>query len=92
MATVFLSAGAHTVFGSLWPVPDEGTSLLMYMVHHFLREMRSDPITALHQAQLWMIDPARQPPSSMPPQLVALCDRLDLADPVTWASFTHQGR
>ncbi|MFG1841838.1 CHAT domain-containing protein [Micromonospora sp. NPDC049175] len=92
LATAFLAAGAHTVFGSLWSVPDVGTSLLMYLVHHFLYEEGHKPADALHRAQLWMLDPARQPPDGMPAELAAQCDRPDNAAPLNWAAFTHLGR
>jgi CHAT domain-containing protein len=92
LATTFLAAGAHTVFGSLWSVPDVGTSLLMYLVHHFLYEEELAPAEALHRAQLWMLDPARQPPDEMPAELTAHCRRVDNAAPLSWAAFTHLGR
>ncbi|MBM7075760.1 CHAT domain-containing protein [Micromonospora humida] len=92
LATCFLAAGAHTVFGSLWQVPDEGTSLLMYLVHHLLYEEGCAPADALHRAQLWMLDPDREPPAGMPAVLAAECSRPGLADPISWAAFTHQGR
>ncbi|MGW3859350.1 CHAT domain-containing protein [Micromonospora arida] len=92
LATTFLAAGAHTVFGSLWSVPDVGTSLLMYLVHHFLYEERLHPADALHSAQLWMLDPDRQPPDGMPAELAAQCGRADNAAPLSWAAFTHLGR
>ncbi|WP_231406151.1 CHAT domain-containing protein [Streptomyces clavuligerus] len=40
LSTAFLVAGARSVIGSLWPVPDEATSLLMYMTHHYLSRER----------------------------------------------------
>ncbi|MFD6563617.1 CHAT domain-containing protein [Micromonospora profundi] len=92
LATAFLAAGAHTVFGSLWSVPDVGTSLLMYLVHHFLYEEGRRPADALHQAQLWMLDPDRQPPAGMPAELTTQCARADNAAPLSWAAFTHLGR
>ncbi|MEU4473540.1 CHAT domain-containing protein [Micromonospora sp. NPDC023888] len=92
LATAFVAAGAHTVFGSLWSVPDVGTSLLMYLVHQFLYEEGHQPTDALHRAQLWMLDPARQPPDGMPAELAAQCGRADNAAPVSWAAFTHLGR
>lgn len=92
LATVFLTSGAQTVFGSLWPVPDAETSLLMYMVHHFLVVEAQPPSLALHRAQLWMINPHRRPPEQMPPVLRALADRPQASDPVAWAGFTHFGR
>ncbi|WP_422733411.1 CHAT domain-containing protein [Micromonospora sp. WMMD558] len=92
LATAFLAAGAHTVFGSLWSVPDVGTSLLMYLVHHFVYEEGCPPAEALHRAQLWMLDPDRKPPHGMPAELAAQCGRRDNAEPLAWAAFTHLGR
>jgi hypothetical protein len=92
LASVFLAAGAHTVFGSLWAVPDEATSLLMFMVHHYLTIDRLPPAHALHAAQRWMLDRNRRPPASMPVELAAFAVRPELADPVAWAAFTHLGR
>jgi tetratricopeptide (TPR) repeat protein len=92
LATVFLAAGAHTVFGSLWPVSDMQTSLLMFMVHYYLNIEVKDPMDALHAAQQWMIDPHRQPPSAMPAALTAHARRPELSHPVAWAAFTHLGR
>ncbi len=92
LATAFLSAGARTVFGSLWRVPDEETSVLMFVVHHELNVNRCQPAEALHRAQLWMLDPDRVAPPEMPPELRRHCDSPRLADPVAWAGFTHQGR
>jgi len=92
LATAFLAAGVHTAFGSLWTIPNTSTSLLMFMVHHFLNGECPSPADALHRAQLWMLDPDRQPPSGMPADLVAHCDRADIAQPLNWAAFTHLGR
>ncbi|MFI2712203.1 CHAT domain-containing protein [Micromonospora sp. NPDC018662] len=92
LATAFLAAGAQTVFGSLWSVPDVGTSLLMYLVHHHLYEDGCRPAEALHRAQLWMLDPGREPPPGMPAALASQCGRDDNARPLAWAAFTHLGR
>lgn len=92
MATAFLAAGAHTVFGSLWPVPDAETSLLMFMVHHFLNTAGCTPAEALHRAQLWMLAPGRRAPDGMPAELVRYCARPEAGHPVSWAGFTHLGR
>ncbi|MFF5289933.1 CHAT domain-containing protein [Paractinoplanes globisporus] len=91
LTTAFLAAGARTAFGSLWPVPDEETSVLMYLVHHHLAE-GCTPVDALHRAQLWMLDPERKPPAGMPAELVRHCDGPRPAEPRCWAAFTHQGR
>ena len=92
LATAFLAAGAHTVFGTLWPVRDEETSLFMYMVHHYLNVDGCIPSDALHLAQRWMLDPQRQPPPGMPAELAAHCGSDALARPTAWAGFTHLGR
>lgn len=92
LATAFLAAGAGTVIGSLWRVPDTATSLLMYVVHHNLTVNALPPADALRGAQLWMLDPHRRPPAGMPADLAGQCDRPDAADPISWAGFIHFGR
>lgn len=52
LATAFLAGGAHTVFGSLWPVPDAGTARLMYDLHRHLSAGGHPPADALRLAQL----------------------------------------
>jgi len=91
LTTAFLAAGAHTAFGSLWPVPDEETSMLMYLVHHHLAAGCA-PADALHRAQLWMLDPDRRPPAGMPDELARHSAGRRPAEPRCWAAFTHQGR
>lgn len=92
LATTFLAAGAGTVFGSLWRVPDSSTSLLMFVLHHYLNTERLPPADALRQAQRWMLDRDRQPPHGMPAELIRHCRDDRAADPVSWAAFTHLGR
>ncbi|MGW8990363.1 CHAT domain-containing protein [Streptomyces zhihengii] len=91
LATAFLVAGARSVVGSMWPVPDEATSLLMYMVHHFSAREGMPPGQALRGAQLWMLDPGRGAPPGMPADMVARVGRIDADDLVGWAGFTHLG-
>jgi CHAT domain-containing protein len=88
LATAFLAAGARTVVGSLWPVPDRDTSTLMYLIHLYLHE-GDRPADALHRAQRWMLDPHRAAPAGLPAD-----DRrgTDPARPVAWAGFMHLGR
>ena len=93
LATAFQVAGARSVVSSLWRVPDEATSLLMYMFHHYLVEDRLGPAQALRLAQLWMIgqDAGRLPPS-MPDIIRAQQRRLDPGDISAWAGFVHLGQ
>ncbi|MFF5289932.1 CHAT domain-containing protein [Paractinoplanes globisporus] len=90
LATAFLTAGARSVFGSLWPVPSEATSLLMFMAHHYLWAEHKRPMDALNHAQRWMLNPDRETPPTMPPRLRALVPSLT-GDVTAWAGFTHQG-
>ncbi|MFJ5120435.1 CHAT domain-containing protein [Kitasatospora sp. NPDC088548] len=92
LATAFLVAGARSVVGSLWPVPDEATSVLMFMTHHFLRVEAEPPGRALRRAQLWMLDPHRRPPPGMPAELAARSAAVEPDDLSAWAGFTHLGR
>lgn len=92
LATAFLVAGANSVIGSLWPVPDDATSVLMYMAHHFLRREGEPPGRALRRAQLWMLDPARAVPADMPEALRVRALAVEPDDLSAWAGFTHLGR
>ncbi len=89
LATAFLATGARSVFGSLWPVPSDATSLLMFMAHHYLRAEGKRPVDALNHAQRWMLDPDRVNPPTMPDDLARV---VISTDPVAWAGFTHHGR
>lgn len=92
LATAFLVAGARSVIGSLWPVPDDATSVLMFLTHHYLRREGESPAKALRRAQLWMLDPARELPAGLPPLLAERARRVDPDDLSAWAGFTHLGR
>ncbi|MEU3447320.1 CHAT domain-containing protein [Streptomyces thermolilacinus] len=91
LATAFLVAGARSVIGSLWPVPDEATSLLMYMTHHYMSREGRSPGQALRAAQAWMLDERREAPPGMPAALLPRVRRIDATDPTGWAGFTHLG-
>ncbi|MFG2616681.1 CHAT domain-containing protein [Streptomyces sp. NPDC048507] len=92
LSSAFLVAGTRSVIGSLWPVPDDATSLLMFLTHHYLRREQEPPARALRRAQLWMLDPARTAPAAMPPALAARLAVLDPHDLSAWAGFTHLGQ
>ncbi|MFJ7246801.1 CHAT domain-containing protein [Kitasatospora sp. NPDC098652] len=92
LATAFLVAGARSVIGSLWPVPDDATSVLMFMTHHFLRREQEQAGRALRRAQLWMLDPDRRLPPGMPGALAARAAAVEPDDLSAWAGFTHLGQ
>ncbi|MFJ3876715.1 CHAT domain-containing protein [Streptomyces sp. NPDC090077] len=92
LATAFLTAGARSVVGSLWPVPDEATSLLMFMTHHYLRAEGREPAEALRLAQRWMADPGRSLPPHAPEGLARLLPRIVPDDLSAWAGFIATGR
>ncbi|MFF5017832.1 CHAT domain-containing protein [Streptomyces sp. NPDC001165] len=92
LATAFLAAGARSVVGSLWPVPDEATSVLMFLTHHFLRTHGEPPARALRRAQLWMLNPDRELPPELPEFLAERARGIDPHDLSAWAGFTHLGR
>ena len=89
LAAAFLAAGARTVFASMWPVPDDHTSRLMFMVHHYLAAEGCSPAEALHRARRWALDPQRVAPDSMPAALLAGMNGAE--DAVAWAGFQHLG-
>ncbi|MGA5706845.1 CHAT domain-containing protein [Streptomyces cellulosae] len=92
LATAFLVAGARSVVGSLWPVPDDATSVLMFLTHHFLRTEAEPPAKALRRAQLWMLDPDRELPPGLPDRLAERARHIDPDDLSSWAGFTHLGQ
>ncbi|WP_031483646.1 CHAT domain-containing protein [Streptomyces bicolor] len=92
LATAFLVAGARSVVGSLWPVPDDATSVLMFLTHHYLRTEGEPPARALRRAQLWMLDPARELPADLPERLAERARCIDPDDLSSWAGFTHLGQ
>jgi CHAT domain-containing protein len=91
-ATAFLAAGAVTVVGARWHVPDEATSLLMFMFHYFMCHRACPPRDALRAAQLWLLDPARVLPPEMPVELAERAMRPEVADITAWAGIVHQGQ
>jgi CHAT domain-containing protein len=92
LSTTLLAGNVATVVATQWSVPDEATSVLMFMFHHYLRHENLPPAEALRQAQLWMITPDRRPPLTMPPDLQSLLTRSNPASPIEWAAFVHFGR
>ncbi|MEV0322775.1 CHAT domain-containing protein [Streptomyces sp. NPDC050658] len=92
LSTAFLVAGARSVIGSLWPVPDDATSVLMFLTHHYLRTEDEPPAKALRRAQLWMLNPHRTLPEALPPLLRARAEALTPDDLTSWAGFTHLGQ
>ncbi|GAA0476016.1 hypothetical protein Ade02nite_42310 [Paractinoplanes deccanensis] len=92
LGTMFLAGGARSVLSAQWSVPDQDTSLLMYMVHHFLTTERRAPWDALRRAQLWMLDDDRRPPRGMPSPLRRMLQETDPARVVAWAGFVHWGQ
>lgn len=95
LVTAFLAAGAVTVVGSRWTIPEAASAVLMFMFHHFLAVAGGSPRDALRRAQLWMADPGRVPPASMPAGLRRQLDGhsgMGLDDVLAWAGLTHQGQ
>jgi hypothetical protein len=93
LASGFIAAGATGVVGSRWKVSDVRTALLMFMLHrHLVRHPGDSPADALRAAQLWMADPSRRAPPEMPARLADEANQPGIADPFSWAAFTHHGQ
>lgn len=56
----FMALGAVGVVGTLWPVSDEATALLMARYYELHIDVRLSPITALHRAQAWLRESTAQ--------------------------------
>ena len=51
LAGIAIKAGAQSALGSLWPVVDESTALLIKLFYHYLLEEGDNKATALQKAQ-----------------------------------------
>jgi CHAT domain-containing protein/tetratricopeptide (TPR) repeat protein len=60
LPTAFLQAGAAGVLGSLWPVDDASTALLMIQFYNVYIAERAPPAEALRKSQIWLRDASRQ--------------------------------
>jgi len=56
LPSAFLQVGAIGVVGTLWPVNDVSTSLVMMKFYDLHRSSKIEPATALRSAQLWLRD------------------------------------
>ena len=93
LGTAFLAGGADTVLSTQWSIPDDATSVLMFMFHHYLRTEGRPAWAALHAAQNWMLDPQPEVPATMPgPLRRRLGTAAGRADVTAWAAFVHWGR
>ncbi|MFI6232725.1 CHAT domain-containing protein [Micromonospora sp. NPDC050784] len=92
LGTMFLAAGARSVLSTQWSIPDQDTSLLMYMLHHFLVIEHCSPWDALRRAQMWMLDGDRRAPQHMPVPLRRMLEKTEPARVVSWAGFVHWGQ
>lgn len=91
LGTVFLAGGVRTVLSTQWAVPDEATSMLMYLFHHYLRTEKLPPWQALRAAQLHMLRPDTPMPDTVPAHLRELLSRRGHPGVVGWAGFVHGG-
>ncbi len=92
LGTAFLAGGVRSVLSTQWRIPDATTASLMFMFHHYLRHDGMPVWRALRQAQLWMLDPHRQPLPEMPAELYLHTLSDDHAQVVAWAGFVHWGQ
>ncbi|MER5766913.1 CHAT domain-containing protein [Streptomyces sp. NPDC001985] len=93
LSTALLARGAADVVGSRWEVPDTASAALMVVFHHHLAVEGLAPADALRAAQVWMTDPDRRPVPGLRGDLLTGVERDPghLAEPASWAAFTHQG-
>lgn len=91
LGTAFLVGGVRTVLSTQWAVPDEATSTLMYLFHHYLRTEKLPPWQALRAAQLSMLRPDTPTPDILPTRLRELVADREHVGVVGWAGFVHGG-
>jgi hypothetical protein len=82
LASGLVQAGVAGVVGSLWPVDDASTAILMQRFYELWRWEKMDPAVALSRAQAWMCSggAGQQPEAPRDPAL-----------PVAWAPFIYVG-
>jgi CHAT domain-containing protein/tetratricopeptide (TPR) repeat protein len=59
LPATFLQAGSAGVIGSLWPVDDTSTALIMMKFYDFYLAKNLEPALALRRAQLWLREATR---------------------------------
>jgi len=59
LPATFLQAGSAGVIGSLWPVDDTSTALIMMKFYDFYLAKNLEPALALRRAQLWLREASR---------------------------------
>ncbi|TDC80110.1 CHAT domain-containing protein [Streptomyces hainanensis] len=91
LTTAFVTRGAADAVGTRWATRDGASALLMAVFHHRLTAGALAPADALRAAQLWMLDPARQAPPGLSPELRREARRPSLGRLAAWAAFIHQG-
>ena len=103
----FLQAGAAGVIGTLWPVDDLSTALLMGRFYEGYMGERLTPSAALRASQLWLRDASREDvlntlsrwgKSGQVSSIGSMTDALDhypadfpFASPIYWSGFVHYG-
>ena len=90
LGTAFLARGVRSVVSALWRLPDDATSVLIYLLHRHLRDC--SPADALRQAQLAMIEPDDCLLAGLPEPMSRVLANRDCADVTLWAGFVHAGR
>jgi CHAT domain-containing protein len=83
-------AGAASAIGTRWPVGDDAAAVIAYVLHHELAR-GVPPAEALRNAQLWMIDPTRQPLPGLPEQLSTELSPGHFTEPPSWTAYTYHG-
>jgi CHAT domain-containing protein len=98
LASGFLAAGARSVIGTGWSVPDSLTAAFTLVLHQRLaaetsRRPGGDPARALAAAQRWMLDSTPVPgaPGWFGSATRALAGPVQDAGLGCWAAFTHHG-
>lgn len=91
LGTAFLAGRVSSVLSTQWSIPDAQTPSLMYLFHHYVRRAGLPPWQALREAQMWMLDPDREPPPGMPGELLDAMPAGEPAPLAAWAGFVHYG-